>query len=247
MTAKTLARSLLVAGAVATAVALPLAASSAPATRTVVTVAGRAQPAWFICDTLDAPMQVVVGPRTPQGLARITLFPKSMPDRPHGADYVVGDGDPGAGQVYYALSKGGRALGNLHAVNPGAFDADTPVVLPPLSSVELEGARAQCRLIPGAVLSGFTARRSVAVIRTKAGLAYQTFDFTSPNAHLPSADVKAGRELRNPVGSVLRFDKAGYRYEVAVPADPRTHATLSVFHGGRLLQREPFLAYSAAF
>lgn len=236
---------LLAAAAMALALASPAGAGTGP--RTATTVGGVTRPAWFVCDTLDAPMEIGVGVRSPQGVARITLFPKSAPAAPHGADYAVGEGDPGAGQVYYPLSQGGKAVGSLHAVNPGAFDPETPVVLPPLSSVEIAGARAQCRLIPGGRFIGFTTRRSVAVIRTRAGLAYQTFDFARPDAHLPSADVQGGAEQRRGSAVVFRFQKAGYRYEVAIPpATSTAPATLSVLQGGRLIQREPFIAYSAA-
>ena len=173
------------------AVAL-IAAAPVSASRTVLTQAGRTRPAWFVCDPAEGDAVAVFGNRGADGLARATVFPRSSPRTPRTATYRVGEGDPGAGQVYYALERGGREAGTIHAVNPGVFDARTPVKLPPISSLDIEGVRTRCRLNPGAVFLGFTARRSVEVVSTSAGLAYRTFDFSRPPRRNP-VHRRAGR------------------------------------------------------
>ena len=222
-----------------------LTGAAAPDVRTAVAVAGRMTPAWFVCDAAG-PFDFVVGQKDSRGQARIFRFSKVAPNSPSSAVYAVADGDAGAGQVHYALTHKGRDAGDLHAVNPGVFDP--PAALPPLSSVEVDGVRAECRLEEGLIFTGFTARRGVSVIRSAKGeLTYRTFDFARPNAATPSAEAGGGSLTRRGAGGAFRFGKAGYGYEIAIPAAASAPATLTVTRGGRLVQREPFLAYSAAF
>ncbi|CAN5310883.1 hypothetical protein BH09PSE2_BH09PSE2_06390 [soil metagenome] len=220
-----------------------IAAAPAPSSRTVLLQGGRATPAWFVCDPTDGSAIVVFENRGEGGTARANVFPRSAPRTARTTTYRVGDGDPGAGQIYYALKRDGREAGSVHAVNPGVFDPETPVRLPAISSLEMDGVRTQCRLIPGAVFIGFTQRRSLAVVSTKAGLAYRTFDFSQPSGETPSTDVNGGRGIKRGGGVEYRFDTKGFTYLVKAPATGA--ATLSVLRAGRLVQSEPLIAYSA--
>jgi hypothetical protein len=230
-------------------VALPLtAAAPLPASRTVLMQAGRPTPAWFVCDTTDAPLTLVAGEPGRGGALPMSLFPKAPHATAQRRDYRLGEADPGAGQIYYALSRGRRAVGTIHAVNPGMFDADTPVRLPAVTSVKLEDVQATCRLTPGARFQGFTARRSVVITGGARGaVGYRSYDLRpgAAGADAPTLALDGGQESRAGSGATFTFRSAGFAYVLAVPPEGvRAPATLTVTRGPKRVQVERFTAYS---
>lgn len=57
--------------------------------------------------------------------------------------YAVGRADPGAGSIYYALSRGGREIGYLRAINGGMLDPPRGSAV--WSGISVGGLRIACR------------------------------------------------------------------------------------------------------
>ena len=244
--------------ALAAAPSAALAQERTALSRTWIAGPARAAPAWFLCDVLDRPQAIVVGPRGAAGRStRATVFDKTRGGVARSADYDIGPGDPGAGQVYYPVRRGGAEAGSLHAVNPGMV-ADPPGALTPtLMSARLGADGGACRWAPGVRLLGLTSRRTVMITRSADGrLRYKAFGFpggapiveSGPGrSTAPDLRLDGGREARWASGSRFTFaGRGGYAYQLDAPNAAGRPATLTVLKDGRLAQRETLLAYTWA-
>ncbi|MBQ1540960.1 MAG: hypothetical protein IIZ63_03065 [Caulobacteraceae bacterium] len=228
--------------------------------RTLITMQGRQQPAWFLCDGIDAPTVQVVGKPDAKGDLVIAAYDKAAPGPPLIHDHHLGPADPGAGNVHYALTRNGRPAGFLHAFNPGMLDDPDRALTPPFTSMRVDGREIGCRWLEGTRLIGFSARRTFAVTQDRAGrLTYRTFDF-SEAAHAapaaadgverttrPTLTIDGGVESAAAGQTVFRFTNNGYGYVVRVPISPGSGpAKVLVTRGGRTVQTEPLAAYTWA-
>ena len=228
------------------------AQAAVPPSRTVIAENGAQRLAWFICDATDGPMVAVVGTRFTPRSVPIRLFLK------RGAAaatevYGIGDGDPGAGQVFFPLTRDGKPAGSLHMVNPGMLNDP---LTPTFTSLDLTGkARVTCRWAPGVRFLGFDPRRSVQVRRTPHGLLYESFDFEKPGkpvttgqvrSSTPSVSVGDGREEATEGGGTrFTFTRAGFTYRIDVPGErPAGPAHLTVLQGARPVQSGAMTAYT---
>lgn len=248
--------------AAALLVLAPAAASAATPdsrSRTLITIEGRQQPAWFLCDALDAPTIQVVGKPDAKRRLVIAAYSKTRPGAPLIHDYDLGPADPGAGNIHYALSQNGAEVGFLHAVNPGMLERPGLALTPTFTSLRLDGRELSCRWLEGTRLIGFDDRRTFVVTQDAAGrLRYQTFDFadTAKARALPpdgaqrttasTLDIGNGVESVTKDGAIFQFLNNGYSYKVQVPSRPSAPASVQVTHSGRVIQREVLAAYTYA-
>ncbi|TVV73277.1 hypothetical protein [Sphingomonas solaris] len=242
--------------ALVAAVLLTPPAVAADSSHTRIDMPGQNGPGWFLCDGIDAPFVALVGKPDAAGSVRIGLLDKNRP----GASvtvrsYGLGRADPGAGQVYWSLTQGGRDAGNLHAFNPGAFGDPAAVRTPPFTSMALGDSRFQCRWRANTRLIAVAARRTLLVREDAAGrLIYESFDYAArPPIEQPdgvqrttraSQRVTGGREAGAGGATTFAFANAGYGYVITVPATGP--ASLAISRGGRVIQRETLLAYTLA-
>lgn len=235
-----------------------LAASSAAAadrSTTKVALPGMDKTAWFLCDVLNAPAAVIVGKPGPDGKAAIALVSKDGTAPPVVKLYGIGHADPGAGQMYWPLTRWGKEAGNLHAFNPGMADPGA-VTTPSFTSMRLGSAQYECRWLAHTRLIGIGAKRSFVVREGRNGkLVYESFDYgaTRPpqrpdgvqRTTVPSTHVEPGIETSDGKGGTLmRFARRGYFYLVHLPAAGQ--AWVQVTRGGKSLSREPLLAWTFA-
>jgi hypothetical protein len=211
--------------------------------RTYLTLGGQTQPVWFICDGLETPTVAVVGKPTAANQVRITRFSKANPAQYSSQVYTLGRPDPGAGQVYYRLSLGGKEVGFVHATNPGMLEHPDLVYTQPITSLKVLSGETGCRWSPGTRFFGFSPRRSVLVSQDSSGvLTYQSFDFPRSKAgqsELPSLEIKGGKSL----AGGFSFANKGYIYTVRKAGN---QARVTVRRGGKLLLSEPFIAFTVA-
>ena len=226
----------------------------------VVTFLG-STPGWFLCDSIDAPFNAVMGWPDARDLSRLSVYSKASAGQYRFRTYRVGRADPGAGQINYALSTSGAFpapgsapffVGAFNAVGtPGAI---TPGILT-LSSAEASG---QCRWVVDTRLLGFSSRRSVLVTETPGGLlTYQTFDNSAPvrvtnpdgvqRSSVPTLRIVGGSRSVTGTQEVFTFQNAGYTYTVQVARQGRpAGASVSVSRGGKLVQTETLTGYTYA-
>lgn len=212
-----------------------------PSARTYLTLNGQAQSAWFICDGLQAPTVAVIGNPTSANQLRITRFSKKNPGRYSYQIYALGQPDPGAGQVYYSLSLGGKEVGFVHATNPGMLENPGLAYTQPIVSLKLSGGESECRWAPGTRFFGFSNRRSVLVSQdSKGNLTYQSFNFNAPRGSSPpSLRIRGGKII---AGGFV-FQNKGYVYTVRSAGN---QARVTVQRGGKLLLSEPFVGFTVA-
>jgi hypothetical protein len=181
----------------------------------------------------------------------VTLAQPLSKDAP--SSYRLGRPDPGAGQVYWGLStRSGRELGQLHAFNPGMLSDPKAAATPTFTSIRVAGAQWSCRWLEGVRLMGFSARRTVVVTSSAQGaLEYRTYDFKGASdakridgqdaeqTTTPSLDIRSGRSS----AGGFDFRRGGFSYAVRASAQG---AAIEVRQGGRLIQREPLIAWTMA-
>ena len=225
----------------AAAVAVP-AAAQPPLTQGAATyVRGPKgwQAAWFACDPIGADDLIVAGePKR----GKVTLWRmKRDAGLPWKGDFTLGRADPGAGQIYFALTAKGRRRGDIHGVNPGMTDPAPR--LPSISGVTLDRHATQCRRADGAVLLAMTTARSVIVSRDRSGgLTYRAFH---PGKTNPTIRLSGGEAVPAGNGIAYRFTNKGYAYRL-VAGHGTAGGTLTVMKGGKVELTEPFVAYSMA-
>lgn len=218
---------------------------------------GAWQPALFVCDGIDRDRVLVVSAPDPQRRAILTALAKpglasaSIPVR-------IGEGDAGMSQVYFPLlSADGRPLGNIHTISPGVVEpgATTPTV----TSVTYREDTMNCRFAPQTRVLGATLKRSVQVTATpRAGYRYRSYNY---DTNLPAVSQDfGGRDTRASLTidngrlvdqrdgrRVYEFRNGGFVYRVFAAVDAaKGGGGVQVWQGGRLIQTEPFGAYTAA-
>lgn len=236
------------------AIASEAASAGAPEASVTRINAAPAREGWFVCDAISGPYALFAGKPDASGTSLITLL-----DRRDGRfdtqSYQVGAGDPGAGQMYWALSQGGKAVGSVHGVNPGMIDdadKDGGAAVPPITSVALAGVSLECRFLSHMRFIGLNSRRTVVVTQGPQGLTYQSFDYrrrgavTHPDgiqrSNVPTLKVGGGTGSE---ASGFRFVNAGYAYTVAWPAEAGA-ATVSTSLGGRPLGADHLVGFTYA-
>lgn len=226
----------------------------------VVTFLG-STPGWFICDGIDTPTVSELGWPDARGQSRLSVYSKARAGVYSYRNYRVGRADPGAGQIYYALSTSGvvPATGAApYAV--GAFNtAGTPGAITPgivtLNSAEVSG---QCRWTENTRLLGFDKRRSLQVTETPGGqLTYQVWNYADPvrvtnpdgvqRSTVPSLKIVGGSRSVTATQEVFTFQNAGYTYTVRVARQGRpAGASVSVSRGAAPVQQETLIGYTYA-
>jgi hypothetical protein len=238
---------------------LPLAAALATVSPDDSTTRINAAPArngWFVCDSITGPYALFAGSGAgvggTGGTSLITLLDRRT-GRFDTRSYQVGPGDPGAGQIHYSLSLGGKEVGNVHAVNPAMIDDDGATV-PTVTSVTLGDRQLDCRWLAHTRFIGLDSRRSVVVTETPQGLVYEAFSFktrgpvTNPDgvqrSNKPTLRLVDGTEMTGTL-SGFRFANAGYVYFIQRPKSGEA-AALIVTHHGKLVQSEKLVGFTYA-
>ena len=240
------ALSLITAG-VAAADTAPPGSSGEPyaASRSYLRTSHGVQQIWFVCAPLDGTDQTVVGLPDKASKVRITQ-PLSA-----GAASVfkLGRADPGAGQIYWALSDAsGKEVGDLHAFNTGVFGDPVVATTPTFLEVRANAAQWSCRWIERTTLLGFSAKRVFEIFSGGGATHYQTFDFKDAGAQkrvkggvqdttTPSLDITGGYWINDR----LHFENQGYAYDITMtPKDAR----VEVSKAGRRISNEPLIAWT---
>ena len=152
-------------------------------------------------------------------------------------NYQLGPTDPGAGQLYTALTPAGQTVSDspdsfIHASNVENVN-DPQYRMTRVGEFKLPAGTFQCRYKPNAAFIGATARHSVTVWEAGGKLTYSSSNRDgTPGVYL-SGGTHAGDEYR--------WTRNGYTYALKLGTPG---ATLSVLRGGKLLSREAFQAYS---
>ncbi|WP_454885778.1 hypothetical protein [Sphingomonas oryzagri] len=210
-----------------------------------------AREGWFVCDAVSGPYALFAG-KVDKGASLITLL-----DRRNGRfdtqAYQVGTADAGAGQIYWSLSRGGKGVGNVHAVNPGMIEDDGATV-PAVTGVKLDDKQLDCRFLTHTRFIGIDSRRTVVVTETPQGLVYQAFSFRrrGPAVQPDGVQQTSKPTLRLTGGSEVvgdrpgfRFANAGYVYYVQRPRGGEA-AGLTVTRNGILLGTEKYVGFTYA-
>ncbi|MEH3122529.1 MAG: hypothetical protein PGN16_11205 [Sphingomonas phyllosphaerae] len=211
----------------------------------------------FVCDSTDRDRVLILSAPDAQRAATLTSLSKPGLVR-HQVAVRVGVGDPGMGQVYYPLTNAaGRAVGNVHAINPGMVEpgATTPTV----TAVTYGRDTTSCRFAPQTRVLGVTAKRSVQLTRSERdGFVYRSYNH---DTDLPAIDqpwggrdtrasltITGGRLIEERGGRrIYQFANGGYVYRVLASVDPaKGGGGVQVWRDGRMLLAEPFVAYTAA-
>lgn len=230
------------------------AAAPAQAALTVRTAIAVPSPraGWLVCDSVDSGWAALVGRLSASRVSAITLVAKAT-GAAATASYKVGPPDPGAGQIFYSLTRNGADAGNLHAVNPGLIDPSLPEPLN-FTSISIDGHELGCRLVDNIRLMAVTARRGVTVTRANGHLVYRSFNFANPGAvvnpdgvqktNVPSLQINNGTVSYAAGGAAtFRFVNGSYLYRIALPAGTAV-GRLTVVRGGRTILSERLLGFT---
>lgn len=205
------------------------------------------RPIWFVCPSVDgADFNIVT---LPDARGRVSIAQPLSNEA--SSVYQLGQADPGAGQIYWALSdKDGREVGQIHAFNPGMIDDPKAATIPTFTWIRISGAQWDCRWLERTRLLGFSRRRAIVVTEAPDGtLEYQTFDVRDASrlkrihaegveqTTTASLDLKGGRER----GGRFVFGNGAYAHEVA--ASP-AGAAITVRKAGKVISTEPLIAWT---
>ncbi|MFT3976123.1 MAG: hypothetical protein QM688_03265 [Sphingomonas bacterium] len=210
----------------------------------------------LVCDATNRDRVLVLGAPGRDRQMELISFAKPGLTAQH-VSVRLGEGDPGAGQIYYPLFNSvGRQMGNVHAVNPGMVDrgATTPAV----TAITLGRDTTNCRFAAQTQVLGITGRRSIQIVRTERnGYRYTSYNFNDdlpevdqPVGHdnRPSLTINGGRLVDQSGGKrVYEFANGGFVYRVMVSVEPgNPGGGVVVTQNGRNVLREAFGAYTAA-
>lgn len=213
--------------------------------------AAPARDGWFVCDAVSGPYALFAGTVT-EGASVITLLDRRT-GRFDTQTYQVGPADPGAGQITWPLSRSGKDVGTVHAVNPGMIE-DGGATVPTVTGVKIDDKQLDCRWLAHTRFIGIDSRRTVVVTETPQGLVYQAFGFakrgpvTNPDgvqrSNKPTLRLLGGSEV---VGDRpgFRFANGGYVYYVQRPRG-RGAAGLTITRNGILLGVEKYVGFTYA-
>ena len=158
---------------------------------------------------------------------------------------TVGADDPGAGQLYTPLTFAGRI-----APAPGFFVHSSNVQnvqdpayrLTRVNEFRVPAGSFACRFVPQAAVVAATARRSVTVWESGGRVTYASRNRDgTPGVQLTGGAHVAGRERDE-----YRWNRGGYAYVLVVGTARAPGGELRVERAGRVLSREPLLAYTVS-
>jgi|GEM_PF-115091 len=229
----------------------PSLAAASPDDSTTRINAVPARDGWFVCDAVSSPYALFAG-KVDKGASLITLLDRRT-GRFDTQSYAVGNPDPGAGQIYWSLSRGGKDVGNVHAVNPGMIEDDGATV-PTVTSVKLDDNQLDCRWLAHTRFIGIDSRRTVVVTETPQGLVYQAFSFRNRGPAVAPDGVQRTSKatLRLLGGSEVVGDRPGFRFAndgyVYYVERPRGGAAagLTVTRNGILIGAEKYVGFTYA-
>lgn len=225
-----------------------------PAATEPVAVARVAEPAWFICDALNAPV-ILVFERDGQTV-RVAQYGKPNGELVQRTEYRIGTEEGAAGSVYTTLLQAGAEAGAVRRVNEGMLETPSAAYTQPYTSVRLGERDIACRWMPRTRIMGITGRRTIAVSEDVDGdLLYHSYDFAtaaeaqaidvSENGRTStfSLEVRNGLETTDATGTRFQF-QADVETEVIVIAEPNGRARVEVRrHGPTPVQNEDLIAY----
>jgi hypothetical protein len=204
-------------------VVAPVARAADPDDAVTRISAAPAREGWFLCDAISGPYAAFAGKPDARSISILTILDRRT-GRFDTRPYQVGRADAGAGQIYWALSRDGKAVGNVHGVNPGMID-DGGASVPPITSMAVDGKQLECRFISHTRFIGLDSRRSVVVTQEPGGLVYQSFDFArrgkvvNPDgvqrSNVPTLRLAGGTQAGS---GDMRFASKGYVYFVSARA-----------------------------
>jgi hypothetical protein len=229
----------------------PSLAAASPDDSSTRINAAPARDGWFVCDSVSGPYALFAG-KADKGSSVITLLDRRT-GRFDTQSYEVGTADAGAGQIYWALSRDGKEIGNVHAVNPAMIDDDGATV-PTVTSVKLDDKQLDCRFLTHTRFIGIDSRRSVVVTETPQGLVYQAFSFRTrgpvinpdgvQRSNKPTLRLIGGSEIVGD-GRGFRFANGGYVYVIQRPRGNEA-AGLTVTRNDILIGAEKFVGFTYA-
>ncbi|AWN24149.1 hypothetical protein DKM44_13690 [Deinococcus irradiatisoli] len=193
------------------------------------------QPAAFWCDT-PTRVLAVTQPASSDLPQPVKLVEWTGPNMTWNA-YQLGRADPGAGQVYHALTPAGQPT----SPNPAYFihssnienTQDPAYRMTHINEFKVPSGRFGCRYKPQAAFLGATAHHSITVWEYGGKVTYSSTNKGGSGGVYLTGGSHTGQEYR--------WTNQGYTYLLTL-GEPG--ATLSVLRGGKVLSREPFLAYS---
>ena len=152
------------------------------------------------------------------------------------------------------LTQRGKAVGNVHGVNPGMIGDGHAATTPTIMGVQIGATAIDCRWLQHTRFIGVDSRRSIAVVETPQGLVYQSFDFakrgpvTHPaggeQSNRPTLRIAGGSEIVGARGG-FRFVNDGYVYVVQRPRASEP-ATVVVTRNGRVINSETLVGFTYA-
>ncbi len=212
-----------------------------------------ARDGWFVCDGTSGPYALFAGMPGDKGASVVTLLDRRT-GRFDTQTYQVGPGDPGAGQIHWSLTQRGKAVGNVHGVNPGMIGDGHAATTPTIMGVQIGATAIDCRWLQHTRFIGVDSRRSIAVVETPQGLVYQSFDFAKrgPVTHPAGGEQSNRPTLRIAGGSEIVGARGGFRFvndgDVYVVQRPRASepATVVVTRNGRVINSETLVGFTYA-
>lgn len=213
---------------------------------------GKTQPAFAWCDAPDRVLALTnpsTQPATPQPVT-LARWLKRAPNKVQTGAYRLGPGEGAAGTIFVGLNPASRPessakenggnvrLSNVQNVNDPAYRMSA------VGGFKTPYEDVRCRYVPDAAFVGATAKRTVIIWENGGKITYATRNFDGT----PGITVSGGTPINfgSESGWGYEFQTAdGFGYSVArgdFSANPQM--TLNVIKGGKVIQTEPFLAYS---
>lgn len=201
--------------------------------------AGGWQPVRFWCDT---PGWVLALSGAGAGPGTLTQWVGGVRSQ---VAVTVGADDAGAGQVYTPLTFAGRS-----APAPGFFVHSSNVQnvqdpsyrLTRVSGFRVPAGSFDCRYVPQAAVVAATARHSVTVWEAGGKVTYASRNRDGT----PGVQLTGGAHVTGGERDEYRWNRGGYGYVLVVGTARAPGGELRVERAGRVLSREPLLAYSVS-
>ncbi|MFW8626459.1 hypothetical protein [Deinococcus sp. ME38] len=201
--------------------------------------AGGWQPVRFWCDT---PGRVLALSGAGAGPGTLTQWVGGVRSQ---VAVTVGADDAGAGQVYTPLTFAGRS-----APAPGFFVHSSNVQnvqdptyrLTRVNGFRVPAGSFDCRYVPQAAVVAATARHSVTVWEAAGKVTYASRNRDGT----PGVQLTGGAHVTDGERDEYRWNRGGYAYVLVVGTARAAGGELRVERAGRVLSREPLLAYSVS-
>jgi hypothetical protein len=212
------------------------------------------EPAWFICDAINAPVLLVF--ERNGSTARVAQYAKPTGEIVQRTEYRIGTEEGAAGSIYTSLMQNNVEAGAIRQINSGMLEAPGSAYTPVYSSVRIGEREISCRWMPRTRLMGFTGRRTIVVSEDGDGdLIYHSYDFASVAEAQPidlsengrtstfSLEVRDGVETQSAEGTRYQF-QADVETEIIASVDAAGVGRVEVRrHGPNPTQTEDLVAY----